>query len=250
MNLSANIKRLRREADLTQEQLAEVLGVSFQSVSKWERGDGMPDIMLLPSIAWFFNTTIDDLLNMDEERQKQESKELDRKLSETDLSDINSIYADIALLREHVKKYPLDWEKQIQLSWFIFSCECKGDPKEAARINKMETVEILQRVADYCSDMDIKARATNGLVCALSALKLDHGLNKLIDSLPTARYSREMIALQANKKGKKFALDAAKAHIAVLSEVFLLLGVYGSEEDKIRMEEATTELANLIDCYK
>ena len=80
MNLSSNIKRLRREADLTQEQLAEVLGVSFQSVSKWERGDGMPDIMLLPSIARFFNTTVDDLFNMDEERQKQESKELEEKL--------------------------------------------------------------------------------------------------------------------------------------------------------------------------
>ena len=257
MNLSSNIKRLRREADITQEQLAEILGVSFQSVSKWERNDGMPDILLLPSIARFFNTTVDDLLNMDEERQKQESKELDEKLTNTDVVDINSIYTDIDLLREHVKKYPLDWEKQIQLSWYIFSCECEGDPEKAARIDRWETVEILQRVVEYCDDMNLKAKAISSLVLALTHLgnnlETEKKISKLIDSLPSARYSREMVASNSYKhteNGKKFAFDAAKAHIDVLTEVFLLMELYGSSEDKIRIKEAVKALENLIDLYK
>jgi len=253
MNLSSNIKRLRREADFTQEQLAEVLGVSFQSVSKWERGDGMPDIMLLPSIARFFNITIDDLLNMDEERQKQELKELEEKRLNLNMSDVNSIYVEIAMLREHIKKYPLDWETQMNLSWLIFSCEGLGDSEEAACIDKRETIEILQRVVNYCDDMNLKAQATNFLVCALSALgsetEIEKKMSKLIDSLPPARYSREMIALQANKKGKKFAFDAAKAHIDVLNEVLILMELYGSEEDKVRIKETKTALANLMDLY-
>jgi transcriptional regulator with XRE-family HTH domain len=255
MNLSTNIKQLRRKADLTQEQLAEVLGISFQSVSKWERNEGMPDITLLPSMARFFNTTVDDLLNMDEDRQLLESKELDETLAETDTSDINSIYDDIVLLRKHVKKYPLDWEKQIQLSWYIFSCEGKGDPEKAASINKSETVEILQKVVEYCDNMNIKARATDFLVCALSHLKLDNDpistekLNKLTASLPTARYSQEMIALQANKNTKSYAVAAAQAHIAVLREIFILLVAYGTADDKIRINKAEAALENLMNNY-
>ena len=256
MNISSNIKRLRREADLTQEQLADVLGVSFQSVSKWERNDGMPDITLLPSIARFFNTTVDELLNMDEERQKQESKKLEEKLWEIAFSENHSYFEELALLREHVKKYPLDWERQIQLSWYIFSYEHPGEPEDTARIKRMESIEILQRVVDYCGDMNLKAKATDFLVCALSSFKLDNDpgtekkIKKLIDSLPTARYSREMIALQANKKDKKSAFNAAKAHIDVLTEVFILMEIYGSAEDKVRINETKAALANLMDLYK
>ena len=53
MNLfiGENLKRLRKEKGLTQEQLAERLNVSFQAVSKWECGDGYPDIVMLPSVC-------------------------------------------------------------------------------------------------------------------------------------------------------------------------------------------------------
>ena len=48
------IKRLRQQNGLTQEKLAEKLGVSFQSVSRWEGGTSYPDIELIPEIARFF----------------------------------------------------------------------------------------------------------------------------------------------------------------------------------------------------
>ena len=49
MRIGDNIRRLRRERGLTQETLAEFLGVTFQSVSKWERGESCPDIAMLPA---------------------------------------------------------------------------------------------------------------------------------------------------------------------------------------------------------
>ncbi|MDR1065252.1 MAG: helix-turn-helix domain-containing protein, partial [Oscillospiraceae bacterium] len=51
MNISANLRRLRQKLDMTQETLAAAVCVSPQAVSKWERGEGLPDITLVPSIA-------------------------------------------------------------------------------------------------------------------------------------------------------------------------------------------------------
>ena len=53
---------LRKEKALTQAALAEMLGISNRTVSKWENGDGMPDIALLPGVANVFDVTVDELL--------------------------------------------------------------------------------------------------------------------------------------------------------------------------------------------
>ena len=63
--IGENLKVLRRNADMTQEDVAGVLGVSPQSVSKWERGDTFPDITLLPSLANLFNVSVDSLIGME-----------------------------------------------------------------------------------------------------------------------------------------------------------------------------------------
>lgn len=59
-------KALRKEKRLTQEQIAEVLGVSPQAISRWENASTFPDVTLLPQIAGYFETTIDELLGITE----------------------------------------------------------------------------------------------------------------------------------------------------------------------------------------
>lgn len=70
--IGENIKKLRDERAVTQEQLAEKLCISYQAVSKWETGGAVPDTMLLPRIAEYFGVTIDELFknNMTAYRNK------------------------------------------------------------------------------------------------------------------------------------------------------------------------------------
>ena len=71
MELGYKIKQLRCKAGLTQGQLAEQLGVSAQSVSKWENAATMPDIALLPALAGVFGVSIDDLFDLTVEQKLQ-----------------------------------------------------------------------------------------------------------------------------------------------------------------------------------
>lgn len=64
------IAELRKSKGIGQQDLAEVLGVSFQTVSKWETGTTMPDISLLPDIAAYFNVSVDELLGLKPLRQQ------------------------------------------------------------------------------------------------------------------------------------------------------------------------------------
>ena len=54
MNLGEKIKALRKKRGVSQEYLADRLGISFQAVSKWETGTTLPDVTLIPAIASFF----------------------------------------------------------------------------------------------------------------------------------------------------------------------------------------------------
>ena len=63
IKFGAYISRLRKERDMPQSKLADILNVTRQAVSKWERGEGFPDITILCELANVFETSVDDLLN-------------------------------------------------------------------------------------------------------------------------------------------------------------------------------------------
>lgn len=62
--ISEKISEFRKARSLTQEQLGTKLGISSQAVSKWEKGESMPDIMLLPQLCEIFGVTADALLEV------------------------------------------------------------------------------------------------------------------------------------------------------------------------------------------
>lgn len=80
LSLSANISKWRKEKGMTQEQLAEVLGVTFASVSKWERGVATPELNLIAEMADFFGVFLDALIGF--KVQHNGAGELERRIFE------------------------------------------------------------------------------------------------------------------------------------------------------------------------
>ncbi len=62
VTIGKNIMRLRRMANMTQLELAEKINYSDKSVSKWEQGNGIPDVRILVQLADLFNVSVDDLV--------------------------------------------------------------------------------------------------------------------------------------------------------------------------------------------
>lgn len=86
MNIGTMIFTLRKEKNITQEQLAAELGVTAAAVSKWEKGYTLPDILMLGALADFFEVTTDQLLGRNTVQKQAiiaaKTKELGEKISE------------------------------------------------------------------------------------------------------------------------------------------------------------------------
>ena len=83
MKIGRRISELRREKDMTQMELSDKLGISHQAVSKWERGESMPDISTLPLLSEIFGVTVDGLLESTDRRHLGESNVLKHVLDDT-----------------------------------------------------------------------------------------------------------------------------------------------------------------------
>ncbi len=106
LSLGENLKRMRKSRNITQEELAEILGVTFQSVSRWERGDCYPDITLLPGLANFFDVSVDALLGMDAIRSKSHKNGIFKMAHE--YMDAGNYRKAADVYRQALKIYPDD----------------------------------------------------------------------------------------------------------------------------------------------
>ena len=72
MTIGSNIKKLRRERDITQEQLAEFLHLTPSAISQWETDRVLPDIQYLPKLAHLFKVSSDEILGINMEANDEE----------------------------------------------------------------------------------------------------------------------------------------------------------------------------------
>ncbi len=122
LKLAETIRRLRKERGMTQNELADRLGVSYQAVSRWENESSYPDIKLLPAIAALFGITVDYLLGSGEKRAGREWWDSCYQSDDP--------VERLAHLRRMHRTFPEDQEVFFRL------CEAVTDPEEALRLSE------------------------------------------------------------------------------------------------------------------
>lgn len=159
MTFAENLKMLRKQAGMSQEQLAEKLGVSRQAVTKWETGAGIPDIENIMAISTLFDISIDDLLS---------NKSGSKKLPETEY------------LYESVTEYDIDESKRYDMKLGgAKRLVLVGDEGEKIRVSLgSNTFSALQndfkvKIDDIRKRIDIDIKRRNGVTEATAKNEVD-----------------------------------------------------------------------------
>ena len=159
MTFAENLKMLRKQAGMSQEQLAEKIGVSRQAVTKWETGAGIPDIENIMAISTLFNISIDDLLS---------NESGSKKLPETEY------------LYESVTEYDIDESKRYDMKLGgAKRLVLVGDEGEKIRVSLgSNTFSALQndfkvKIDDIRKRIDIDIKRRNGVTEATAKNEVD-----------------------------------------------------------------------------
>ena len=162
LNIAGNLKRLRKQRAITQEDLANFIGVSFQAVSKWEREEGYPDITILPVIANFFDVSLDELVGMNEIKNQVKLEEI--KEHHNKLTSQGKIKEAITLLRDALKIYPNDYWLLAELACFL---DGHGDTDEEKQKNWEESIKISERIIEFCPDPITRSNVQSNMCFSL-----------------------------------------------------------------------------------
>lgn len=186
--LSENIKKLRREKNLTQEALAEFLGVTFQSVSNWERGESYPDISMLPEIAGFFKVSVDKLLGIN---KAENEHEINSKIAEYDNLTDHKLMQEI--INDLKAKFPNDFRVLIRY------LRCLVNFSEDLSAVSSEVFSIYNNIQQNCTDDRIRIKSKRAMIefyrSQLNSENTDvmfEKCEKIICEMPDMRDCREM----------------------------------------------------------
>ncbi|MCL2545803.1 MAG: helix-turn-helix domain-containing protein [Oscillospiraceae bacterium] len=183
--LSEKFKQLRKNRDLTQEQVADIFDVTSQTVSRWETGTNMPDIGLLPHIAIFFKVTVDELLGTEVVLGEQKVSEYKRDIR--NLLNIGKADKAIEMARIALKEYPVNY----YLQNLLVQALCTVD----AETFKQEIIAVSERVMEYCPDPNICLDAKFQLFNQYVEWDMKEEAEKILVTLPSeAWYTQDVNA--------------------------------------------------------
>ncbi len=217
MFIAENLKAARKKKDMTQEEVAEILGVSPQSVSKWERGETYPDITLLPALAILYKTSVDALIGMDRINDVQAQREV--FVAEQRHVYLGEYGAAADVLTQALKMYPNDEGMMSELAMVL--------ALEGGEDNLRRAIALCERVLE--GHRSEKVHHTTRAALSFIFLKAGDAERAahVAKNLPHVRESREKIL-------EEFARQPSIADIDTYLR-FIALGESG-EQDVITVD--------------
>ena len=252
MSIGTTIKRLRRERDITQEQLAEYLGISTGAVSQWECDRTAPDITQLPLLANVFDVSADELLEIDGKKKDEIIQVFLEKYDK--LSNKGDLMSRFDLTKETYRKYPNDYRVIEKYILELFNDPNYLEKPFGEEVHKDELFRLCENVLENCTIQRIRYTATD----ILAMLYINNGLidkaKEMCEQFPESIYdtvSELYEQMYCRCDGKKYIeyikknLRFTTEHLINKIRNFGTFAVQGTEE-KICAYKKALALIDLI----
>ena len=211
INIGRTITTKRGEKGITQDELANFIGVSRSSVSKWESGQSYPDIVFLPQLASYFDISLDELMGYEPQMAVEDIRRLNVEL----LKDFAAKPIDDVMgrCRDIIKKYYSCYPLLYQIGMLFMNYSSTDDEKKASII--AEAKELFIRVKTQCDNIELKQLAFQ---------------SEALCEMMLGNFSK-VIALLENERRYSFQPSVE----AMLSQSYQMLGKV--KEAKITLQE-------------
>ena len=253
INLSLKIVSKRKEKAITQDELADFLGVSKASISKWETGKNYPDITLLPQITIFFNLTIDELIGYEPQMIKKNIRILYQSLAnDFTLKPIDEV---IEHCNEITKKYYSCFPLLLQIGILLLNYASQIDATDKKTTMITRAKDLFIRVKNESEDLELINQALSmEAVCALTlgeveeVLELLRNTNKIIMSTEGLLSSAYQMLNQEMEAKKILQIGIYQHVIALLNMLpsYLTLCI----DDRKRYEETNKRILLFSEIFK
>ena len=213
------IRILRKQRGITQVQLAEAIGISFQAVSKWENGIAFPDITLAPALASYFGVSMDELFDYN----LRETEEKIEKICDHAYTFRSSDPArSREILEDGLKAYP---DNDILLNNLLYVIDVQKDPDEVIRV--------ASRLIDSTNHDDVKYDALRFLAEAYKQKGDMESAEGAIEQIPEIYFSKLSVAAWI-LTGKKRYEAAEKQKWLAFEDLLEMMGkiVESLEEER------------------
>ena len=183
MKIGEIIKKLRRERDVTQEKLADHLGITYQAISKWETGTALPDITLIVPLANFFGVSADTLFSLGENENTAKIEEYQEKFNK--LINVGDEKAAAELMRDALTEFPRNYRFMTQLAMVLGY----GANKNMVE----EIITLCERVLEDCTEDSLRHHAIQTLCLTYPKVGQKEKAAELASKMPVMCNSSGML---------------------------------------------------------
>jgi len=252
LNIGLKIAAKRNEKGVTQEELANFLGVSKPAISKWESGQTYPDITLLPILASYFNITVDEIIGYEPQMSKEEIQELYKKLAkEFTIEPFETVYNKCM---KYQKRYYSCFNLQFHIALILINHSNLA--KDSSKV-LLTAVDILKRTIAEGEDVNLKRTSICLLGYSFIAMNDPDSAIKNLEKIQECHnhIDPEVILASAySMKGKnEKAISVLQEYIyictmGILGAVPSLMMLYSDKKDKVqKWTEAIMKIEDALD---
>lgn len=194
MSFGETIKRLRKEKGFTQDQLANLLNVTPQAISRWENNSAMPDISQLVPLANVFRVSTDTLLEVNVKETEKQITGVIHKMLDVGILENSASANDerIEILRDGIRRFPQDNSlKKILVGILSAKSIIEGPNEDPAVIR--EQISLIEDILDNDCDPHTTETYTSILADYHAKLNNKERTKELMESAPEMNHCREMI---------------------------------------------------------